>query len=67
MPDYAKHLRTFREVGIVPLKTGGQIKAKLNDRGTACIFVGFAKKHARNVYRMLNVKTNAVIVTRDVY
>ena len=49
------------------MKTGEQIKAKLNDRGTTCIFVRYAKKHAGNVYRMLNVKTNAVIVTRDVY
>jgi len=38
----------------------------LDDRGRACIFVGYAQKHAGNVYRMLNVKTNAVIVTRDV-
>ena len=67
LPDYAKHLRTFGEVGIVPLKTGEQIKAKLNDRGMVCIFLGYAKKHAGNVYRMLNVKTNSVIVTRDVY
>ena len=42
------------------------MKAKLDDKGTACIFVGYAQKHAENVYRMLNVKTNAVIVTRDV-
>jgi hypothetical protein len=63
---YKKHLRTFGEVGIVPLKTGEQIKAKLNDRGTACIFLGYVKKHAGNVYQMLNMKTNAVIVTRDV-
>ena len=67
LPDYAKHLRTFGELRIVPLKTGEQIKAKLNDRGIACIFIGYAKKHAGNVYRMLNVKTNSVIVTRDVY
>ena len=66
MPDYSKYLRTFGEVSIVPLKTGNQMKAKLDDRGTACIFVGYARKHAENVYRMLNVKTNAVIVTRDV-
>ena len=38
----------------------------MDDRGRACIFVGYAQKHAGNVYRMLNVKTNAVIVTRDV-
>ena len=37
----------------------------MDDRGRACIFVGYAQKHAGNVYRMLNVKTNAVIVTRD--
>ena len=66
LPSYAMHLRTFGEIGIVALKTGNQIKAKLDDRGTVCMFVGYAKNHAGNVYRMLNTKTNAVIVTRDV-
>jgi len=49
MPDYSKYLRTFGEVRIVPLKTGNQMKAKLDDRGTACIFVGYAQKHVGNV------------------
>ena len=66
LPGYAKYLKTFGEIVIVALKAGNQIKAKLDNRGTVCMFVGYAKNHAGNVCRMLNTKTNAVIVTRDV-
>jgi hypothetical protein len=66
LPGYANHLRTFGEIGVVALKAGNQIKAKLDDRGTICMFDRYAQNHAGNVYRMLNMKTNAVIVTRDV-
>lgn len=65
-PLYEKYLRTFGEKGIVTLNPGGSIKAKLEDRGTECIFVGYAANHAGNVYRMINPKTNKVLMTRDV-
>ena len=42
------------------------IKAKLDDRGTVCMFVGYARQHAGDVYQMVNIKTNSVIITRDV-
>lgn len=66
-PDYSKHLRHFGEAGIVPLKADDHLKAKLDDRATAYIFVGYARKAARNIYRLLNARTNMVSVTRDVY
>ena len=33
-PDYSKHLRSFGEIGVVPLKAGNMIKAKLDDRNS---------------------------------
>jgi Reverse transcriptase (RNA-dependent DNA polymerase) len=43
-----------------------KIKSKLSDRGIPCIFLGYAKDHAPNVYRMLKLDTNAIIITRDI-
>ena len=65
-PDYEKHLRTFGELGVVTVQPGGTIKSKLEDRGTKSMFLGYAANHAGNVYRMLNLKTNKVLITRDV-
>ena len=31
-----------------------------------CMFMGYAANHAGNVYRMLNLKTRKVIITRNV-
>ena len=65
-PAYEKHLRTFGEVGVVALYPGESIKAKLDDRGIKCMFLGYAASHAGNVYRMWNLRTKQVIVTRDI-
>jgi hypothetical protein len=42
--DYGPHLRTFGEVGVTHNIT--TVKEKLQDRGHACIFVGYAAQHA---------------------
>jgi transposase InsO family protein len=65
-PAYLHHLRTFGEVGIVADKPGPTIKSKLADRGLLCVFVGYARNHAGNVYRMINMKTGRALVTRDI-
>jgi Reverse transcriptase (RNA-dependent DNA polymerase) len=38
----------------------------LSDRGRVCVFVGYPSNHARDLYRLLNLKTNHVIKSRDV-
>lgn len=63
---YQDYLRTFGEIGIVTKNPGGAIKAKLEDRGEKCIFLGYAANHAPNVYRMWNLRTAKVMITRDV-
>ncbi|MFM8622083.1 MAG: reverse transcriptase domain-containing protein, partial [Holophagaceae bacterium] len=63
---YQDYLRTFGEIGIVTKNPGGTIKAKLEDRGERCMFLGYAANHAPNVYRMWNIRTNKVWITRDI-
>ena len=43
------------EAGVVTLKN--KIHTKLQDKGTTCIFVGYAKHHAGDVYEMWNPTT----------
>jgi hypothetical protein len=38
----------------------------LENWGISCVFMGYAKDHAANVYRMLNLETNLIIITRDI-
>ena len=65
-PLFEKHLRTFGEVGIMTLKPGSSIKSKLADRGIKCLFLGYAANHAGNVYRVLNLETKMVMISRDI-
>jgi hypothetical protein len=65
-PLFEQHLKTFGQVGIMTLKPGSAIKSKLGDRGIKCLFLGYAANHAGNVYRVLNVETNMVMISRDV-
>jgi hypothetical protein len=54
----------FCEIGVVTTKE--RIQAKLSNRGTACMFVGYTEHHSRDVYRMLNLTTNSIIKTQDI-
>lgn len=61
---YARNLRTFGEIGVA--KEHNTVKAKLDDRGTTCVFVGYAAQHAGDVYRMLSLTTQKLRLSRDV-
>jgi hypothetical protein len=61
-----KHLRTFGEIGVVTKNNNQPIRGKLENRGIPCSFLGYAKDHSANVYRMLKLDTNSVIITRDI-
>jgi hypothetical protein len=63
-PKLHDNLKMFREVGVVTTKE--RIKAKLSNRGTTCMFVGYTEHHSRDVYRMLNLTTNSIINSRDI-
>ena len=62
----ANKLKSFGELGIVTDKPGAGIKNKLSNRGRICMFVGYAKGHAENVYQMYNLQTKKILLTRDI-
>lgn len=56
--------KTFGEMVVVAKRN--KVKAKLDDRGKTCIWLGYAKDHAIGTYRVYNPRTNKVSLTRDV-
>ena len=65
MPRYSKHLRRFGEVAVVTKFGSNKIKGKLADRSFKCLFMGYAKNHAGDVYRMLDPLTKRIKTSRD--
>jgi hypothetical protein len=65
-PKYVRNLRTFGEVGVVLNHALGKSRGKLKDRGRPCLFLGYGRNQAEDVYRMFNLETRKVITTRDV-
>jgi hypothetical protein len=63
-PKLHNNLKMIGEVGVVTTKE--RIQAKLSNQGTTCMFVGYTEHHSRDVYRMLNKTTNAIIHPRDI-
>ena len=63
---YQDHLRVFGKVGIITKTNTSSIKSKLQDRGLVGIFLGYARYHAGDAYRMLNPTTHKVWITWDV-
>jgi hypothetical protein len=63
-PNWRFNLRTFGEIAL--LKVGDRF-AKLDDRGIVCTFVSYSDEHPTNTYRFVNMKTNKVMMCRDVF
>jgi hypothetical protein len=63
-PKFARLLRTWGEAGVVKLKTS--TSPKMNNKGTTCMFVGYAKDRSHDSYLMWNVENNYVYSSRDV-
>ena len=62
-----KYMRTFGEMVVVAIHEGKKMRSKLDNRGKACMFVGYAEDHAGDVYRFLNIHTHTkIIMSRDV-
>ncbi len=62
-PPHLDHLRTFGTVAYVAKRN---TKSKFESRLLKCIMVGYAKNHAPDCYRFLNLATNKIIQSRDV-
>ena len=64
IPDYGKYLNTFEEmVFVCSIAT---VKTKLEDWGNMCMFLGYAQNHTNSTYRMLNLRTKWILLSRDV-
>jgi len=66
LPKYASFLRKFGEIGIVSTHNTIKMQSKLENRGTVCMMLGYARNHSGDSYRMLNIFTGKVWITRDV-
>ena len=64
IPKFLQHLRIWGECGVVQTKKVGT--PKLENRGTVCMFVGYADSHAGDFYRMYDEDIQRVHITRDV-
>jgi hypothetical protein len=65
--EEAKELNSLRKFGEVCVAaTKSKIQGKLSDRGSVCVFVGYPSNHTNDIYRLLILKTNHVMKSRDV-
>ena len=64
-PNYARHLKVFGEIGIYK-DNSKRKRPKLENKGKYRMLLGYADNHAGDVFRMLNLSTNKVIVTQDI-
>ena len=64
IPYYAKYLRTFGEMLVVRIID--TVKEKPEDQVKMCMFLGYTKNHTDSTYRMLNLCTKRIVLSRDV-
>ncbi len=57
-------VQRFGEICIVANQ--GAIMNKMQNRGKHCIWLGFADNHASKCYRLLNLETKRIVISRDV-
>ena len=53
-------------MAIVEINKDRKMRGKLTDRGMPCMYLGRADNHSNDVYRFLNLKTNRIMLSRDV-
>jgi hypothetical protein len=63
-PEWLHNLHTFGEIAIVHDGAKAKIRAKLQDKGLASMFVGYPANHAGEVCQFLNLKTKKLISSR---
>ena len=61
-----KYLKSFGEMAVLAISDGGKMRSKLDTSGRTGIFVGYPDDHAGNVYRLINIQTKKIILSRDV-
>jgi len=64
LPNWIINLCTFSEIGIV--YDNVKIKAKLDDRGFPCLFIGYTDDHSPGVFMFFNFNKKSVMLSRNV-
>jgi hypothetical protein len=57
--------RQYAELAIVTDHKTCEIHGNLMDRGIPCLYLGLAENHSNDVYRLLNLNTHHIIMSRD--
>ena len=65
-PKYRKHLRIFGEIAVVANHERKSTRTKIEQRGKVAMFVEYAEDRTGDVYRFIHLKTQYVILSRDV-
>ena len=65
LPKYFSGLKVFGEIGIFKMSYS-RLQSKLNNKGSTAIFVGYSTRHGNNVYRMFNLTTHSISISRDI-
>ena len=65
IPNYFSGLKVFREIGVLKT-TYSRLQSKLHNKGSTEIFVGYSTRHGTNVYRMFNLSTQSISISRDI-
>ena len=63
-PSYTSHLRILCEIAVS--KDPDTFNNKLEPKGRTCMMLGYAENHSGAVYRLLNLETNKIVLSRDV-
>ena len=61
-----RFLRKFGEMAIVTFRKGSTGRFKTDNKGRACVMVGYSLNHPDETYQMFDMKTKKVIISRDV-
>ena len=62
--DYTKYLSNFVEMGVI--RSIATVKEKLEYQLKACMFLGYVQNHTGGTYRMLNLHTKHIVLSRDI-
>jgi hypothetical protein len=63
-PKWFKNLITFGEIGIT--YNNQKNKSKLDNRCYPCLFIGYTKDHAFNVYVFFHLNNQAILMSRNI-
>ena len=63
LPKWTKQLKQLGEIGVI--KKLGKLQ-KLDNKGTDGVMIGYEKECEAGTYRMMNLKTGMINITRDV-